>query len=204
LKSQLYEIAHRLMRCPAAPYHESFVAGEALRICREHALSYEIDSFGNILIAAEQSRKSPPLVLAAHLDHPGFVIREQLSSRSWCAEFLGGVSDDHFRAGVPLKLHPGAISARLGTRLQRTKRLFEVRAASSPSIKPTFAVWDLPDFRLDRGRITGRSCDDLIGAATILHVLVELSRAKAKVPVVGVLSRAEEVGFHGALALAKS
>jgi endoglucanase len=57
---------------------------------------------------------------------------------------------------------------------------------------------------LAHDRITGRACDDLIGAATILHVMAKLARSKSRVNVIGVLSRAEEVGFHGALALAES
>jgi endoglucanase len=42
----------------------------------------------------------------------------------------------------------------------------------------------------------------LIGAAAVLATLIELRRSRARVHVVGVLSRAEEVGFRGALALA--
>ena len=69
---------------------------------------------------------------------------------------------------------------------------------------PAFAVWELPDFALRRGRIHGRACDDLIGCAAILAAMIDLKERGAKVHVIGVLARAEEVGFHGALALAAS
>ena len=67
---------------------------------------------------------------------------------------------------------------------------------------PRFGVWKLEDFALRRGRVYGRACDDLIGVASILATLIELKRAAARVHVLGVISRAEEVGYQGALAVA--
>src|SRR5205823_14043788 len=46
----------------------------------------------------------------------------------------------------------------------------------------------------------GRACDDLIGVATIMAVMSELARKRAEVNVIGLISRAEEIGFRGALA----
>ncbi len=204
LKSSLVRIAERLMRSPAAPYHESAVAAEVRRFCAEQRLACHADSFGNLLIELNPEAKTPPFVLAAHLDHPGFVVRSRVSRRSWAAEFRGGVPDDYFQRGVRVRLHPGDIPARLGRRLNKNRRIFELKADALPSSPPEFAVWDLPAFASKRGRIMGRACDDLIGAATILDVLASLARTRLKTRVIGVLSRAEEVGFHGALALAQS
>lgn len=197
------------MRCPAAPYHESLVAEEALRICQEHGLSSRQDRFGNIIATLNRSTLNrsagtPPLILAAHLDHPAFVVRRSRSVRRVEAEFLGGVGDSYFRRGIPLRLHPGDLPAALGKRVSKEKRLFELVAREPLPQQPSFAVWDLPDFQISGDRITGRACDDLIGVATILHVLITLAAAKFRVHVIGVLSRAEEVGFHGALALAQA
>jgi putative aminopeptidase FrvX len=205
MRSTLQEFAERLMRCPAAPYHESMVAAEALRICQENGLKPELDAFGNILVRLNRrGPKAAPFVLAAHLDHPGFVVRKQISPVRWEAEFLGGVDDPYFKAGIPLRLMPGGSSAILGKRLPGKTRVFEVSARNASAERPRYAVWDLVDFDLKDDRITGRACDDLIGAATILDVMANLARSKARVNVIGVLSRAEEVGFHGALALAQA
>jgi len=64
-----------------------------------------------------------------------------------------------------------------------------------------FAVWELEDFAVRNDRIYGRACDDLVGVAAILAVMSELKRKRARVNVIGVISRAEEVGFRGALAV---
>jgi putative aminopeptidase FrvX len=58
------------------------------------------------------------------------------------------------------------------------------------------------DFTTRKGRIHGRACDDLIGVASILATLIELKRGRARVNVIGVISRAEEIGFQGALTVA--
>jgi endoglucanase len=99
---------------------------------------------------------------------------------------------------------PGRVPATLGSRRtdgEVKQRLFELRPKKPASGTPEFAVWELVDFALRNGQIHGRACDDLIGAATVLTTLVELKRRMAKVNVIGVLSRAEEIGFQGALAI---
>jgi endoglucanase len=138
------------------------------------------------------------------LDHPGFDILRQVSPVRWLAQFRGGVADSYFQNGTQLRLMPGRLGAHLGRRKHRTERIFELNAVAIPKTQPTFAVWDLPDFTNNGGRIRGRACDDLIGAAAILAALIDLRRSKVSRNVVGVLSRAEEVGFHGALTLAAS
>ena len=197
-------LAARLMRQPAAPYHEDATRAEAERICAEHGLQHERDRFGNLLITLRTAPRRRPFVLAAHLDHPGFEITRRLAPGRWRARFLGGVAEKYFRPGVPLRLMPGAQPAVLGKRLGSGPELdFEIRARATDA-RPAFAVWELPDFALRRGRIHGRVCDDLIGCAAILATLIDLQERRARVHVIGVLARAEEVGFHGALALAAS
>ena len=133
------------------------------------------------------------------MDHPGFDIVQALSSTSWLGRFLGGVPDNYFRAGVPLRLMPGAVPAKLGKRPGKAKE-FEIHAKQPVKTSPAFAVWELEDFAVRNGRIHGRACDDLIGVASILATLIELKRRRARVHVIGVIARAEEIGFLGAMA----
>lgn len=67
-----------------------------------------------------------------------------------------------------------------------------------------FSMWDLPAYELRNGKIFSRACDDLIGCATIIAMLRELERTGAECSVYGLFTRAEEVGFIGAIHLAKS
>ena len=78
--------------------------------------------------------------------------------------------------------------------------------AKKPSVRDfgAFAMWELPACEVKDGRIHSRACDDLINCATILALFHELERAQAEASVIGLFTRAEEVGFVGAIHLAKS
>jgi len=199
--SEFSKLAGRLMRHPAAPFFEHAVRAEVEKICTEHNLDFKRDEFGNVIVRLRTAPKVRPLVLAAHLDHPGFEIVRPLSATSWLARFLGGVPNNYFRAGVPVRLMPGALAAKVGKRPGKAKE-FELHAKRPVKEPPGFAVWDLEDFAVRNGRIHGRACDDLIGVASILATLIELKRRRVRAHVIGVIARAEEVGFLGAMAVA--
>lgn len=67
-----------------------------------------------------------------------------------------------------------------------------------------FAMFDLPAFELKEERIHSRACDDLLGCAEIICTFYELERTEADVNCVGIFTRAEEVGFAGAIELART
>jgi putative aminopeptidase FrvX len=67
-----------------------------------------------------------------------------------------------------------------------------------------FSMWDLPACEVSEGRIYSRACDDLIGCAAIVATFQELERLNSDANVYGLFTRAEEVGFVGAIHLAKS
>ena len=67
-----------------------------------------------------------------------------------------------------------------------------------------FRMWDLPACEVRTGRIRSRACDDLIGCTAIVAMLRELEATGAECAAWGLFTRAEEVGFVGAIELAKS
>lgn len=197
------EIAGRLLRCPVAPYYEAAARTEVEKICAENGLACRRDSFGNVLVRLQTAPKQRPFVLAAHMDHPGFEIVRALPRGRWHARFLGGVPDSYFKKGVTLRLMPGGAPAKLGKRLGWGGE-FEIQPLAASKTAPQFAVWELEDYALRRGQIHARACDDLVGVASILATLIALKQTRARVNVIGVISRAEEIGFRGALAVADS
>ncbi len=199
---KLRALAGRLMRNPASPYFEHGVREEVKKICREHRLAFEQDDFGNVLVRLQTSRAVRPLAFAAHMDHPGFEVARIISDRSCVVRFQGGVPDNYFHSGLPIRLMPGNVQVRLGRPVSKS-RSFEVPARAPWKTPPQFAVWDLEAFAVRRGQIHGRACDDTIGVACVLATLIELKSRRARVNVIGVISRAEEVGFRGVLSLVK-
>jgi putative aminopeptidase FrvX len=67
-----------------------------------------------------------------------------------------------------------------------------------------FAMWDLPPFEIRNRQIHSRACDDLLGCAEIICLFRELEERRATAHCVGLFTRAEEVGFVGAIKLAQS
>lgn len=67
-----------------------------------------------------------------------------------------------------------------------------------------FAMWNLPSFEIRDRTIYSRACDDLIGCAEIVCLFHELEAANAPADCFGLFTRAEEVGFVGAIQLARS
>jgi len=67
-----------------------------------------------------------------------------------------------------------------------------------------FAMWDLPAFQVKDAQIYSRACDDLLGCSEIICLFRELEAARANAHCLGLFTRAEEVGFWGAIQLARS
>ena len=67
-----------------------------------------------------------------------------------------------------------------------------------------FEMWDLPDCEVRDGLIHSRACDDLVGCAVMIATLQSLEESGAETSVLALFTRAEEVGFVGAIELAQS
>jgi putative aminopeptidase FrvX len=67
-----------------------------------------------------------------------------------------------------------------------------------------FGMWDLPELVVEGDRLYSRACDDLIGCCAIVGILDSLEENRSFASVFGIFTRAEEVGFIGAIELAKA
>src|SRR5882724_9956497 len=140
----LCELAGRLMRHPAVPYHEHAVRNEVEKICKEHRLAFELDRYGNLLVRLQTAKNQRPFAMAAHMDHPGFEVVSGKGNSSKLVHFQGGVPEDYFRPVINIRLMPGAIPAKLGKRVGKDKT-FEIQGLRLFESRPAFGVWELVD-----------------------------------------------------------
>lgn len=221
----LLDLAKQIARLPTAPFHEAVVMdwlqrwadqcrGSLTRAEKKNPvrLSIQKDVYGNLLVRYRHARAQSPVAFAAHTDHPGFVILPSGCGKNLRAEFLGGVSSEYFQKGVRVALF-SARGQKLGTaqivrRLRTAGKIFELRVLPHKKQVPhgsaVFGMWDLPAFRKKGNVIEARVCDDLMGVVAICAGFEQIVAKQLVADVTAVFTRAEEVGFVGAIGVAKA
>jgi len=192
---------------PVSPFHEDAVIELARAWAAERGVGFDQDAAGNVLLRyrrkARGHPKQPRWVFTAHMDHPGFLTKRQRARTVW-ADFRGSVGEPYMvGSGVRLFAPGGDVPAvvtsakRLGVARWWACRLELPEPARVPP--QTIGMWDLPAFRRRGTRIHARACDDLAGTAAVLCALDDLVEHEIAADVLGLLTRAEEAGFVGAL-----
>ena len=178
-KERILEIVRAILARPTAPFHEASVRAAIVGLlagCAGVAVSE--DAFGNLIAhyrGAGESR-TPVYAFCAHMDHPGWVTPDLANDdgEAPTRQFLGGVPASYLDAN--------------------RERIRDFGP---------FAMWDLPECELRDGLVHSRACDDLIGCAVIVATLETLDRTAHAGGCYGLFTRAEEVGFGGAIEMAK-
>jgi len=175
-----------------------------------------------------------PVCITAHLDHPGFVADRMMAPGKVRAFWRGGVPREYFpgasvrfavainknraatvRERTKRRVHLDAPSAfrwskgRIASiktkNLDGVDRVYTADIAVREEIpRGTVGMWDFPDPVIKGTRIFARGCDDLAGASAMLCAIDCLAREKKPCDAYFLFTRAEEVGFVGAIAAAKS
>ncbi len=188
---------------------DAVIAWVSQWVRRRRDLTLASDRSGNLYITQTRQLRSAPIWLTAHMDHPGFVATSvENNVVEW--EFRGGVRDEYY-PGAMIEWHDGTevVGRSRIDDFERTdagvigtsKRL---RGSSLPTVG-AIGRWHFAESRLGiyRGRLRAHACDDLAGVAASLAVL-DRARSREELSDVGViLTRAEEMGFIGAIGAAK-
>ena len=169
-------------------------------------------------------KESPLLVFVAHMDHPGFHGSQWVSNQLLQVKWLGGTPTEHLQgAHVWLQTEHSSPTPWVGSgriiksHLSATgrsieKALLELSAPMSFKVKASSVMGGF-QFRspvwCEEDLIYTHAADDLVGCFSILTLALQyLSqkprsgkiRKKTSPAFLGLLTRAEEVGFVGALA----
>ena len=206
------KILKDLLSLPTATYVEGAVVRYVRDFCKKtRGVKVKADRYGNLLARYRfRPRNVPTLVFSAHMDHPGFVTQEMVDKRMVRAEFRGGVRAEFFKnTRVWFWTGHERVSARVlevtkANKRRRGKVVWEVPTEAllrvSEELKPNLpGMWNLPEAVERKGNVYGRDCDDIAGCAAMLELLARLSRKNARADVCCLFTRAEEVGFIGAI-----
>ncbi len=172
---RLLSLLKGIISQPTAPFHEYHVRAEILsRLSAIPNVSWKLDPFGNVIARYKLGRNPPRWAVGVHMDHPGWV------------EGGGPNGKKSFLGGVPTSFLNDPANA---TRIR--------------DFGP-FSMWDLPPFERKDHLVCGRACDDLVGCALTLALLEDLAKAAWQGSCGAIFSRAEEVGFAGAVRVAQA
>jgi endoglucanase len=179
------------------------------------------DRFGNLIVehpalTRKRGRGPGPVYITAHLDHPAFVVTRVLDERTLEAEFRGGVRASFFVQGMAVRVHPENGDGLRGTIEAITHReggdgpVVQVRVRTTRAVRAgDVMTWNLPPAKVRGGKLHAPACDDLAGVAAAVAAFHALTRKRPRnqaghTQVKLLFTRAEEVGFLGAIAACKA
>ena len=207
-----------MLALPTAPFVESAVMNYLTNaVAGIRGIETRFDRWGNLVVRYRHlpPKGVKPLVFTAHTDHPGFVALKMIGPNRLRAAFRGWVEPEYF-VGTGVRFWSGGSwvkgkvakvtkSAKVQRQAGRTARPEEVEIAIGAAIEAQApGMWDLPEPALVDGMVRARGCDDIAGAAALLEMILRIARNREKAEVWGLFTRAEEVGFVGAIGAAKS
>lgn len=210
-----------LLACPTAPFREQAVATVVDAWLTRARVPFFRDPAGNLVVGADsaaayrrlaRTRSAEPLrIFIAHMDHPGFHGRRWLSAKRLGIEWHGG-SPVKRLAGAPVWLAQGdcytaqgrLANIRLSTARHALARAEVVIERSNWHVRPAAETlygafrFRAPVWRAGK-RLYTKAADDLVGVFAVVQTAMKLFAGGRRAPFLGLLTRAEEVGFVGAV-----
>jgi endoglucanase len=216
LSKRHQDILMEMLSLPTAPFAEEAIRQYIFNFCQHReAIKAREDSVGNILVRYGHAgaKVARPVCFCAHMDHPGFRAVRMIEPGVLKAQWHGGVGPEYF-PGARLRFYSDGVCVQgkivetnlktLG--LEHPRKMVNtvevaLQGASNGAIRPgSPGMWALPDPQIKNRQVHARACDDIAGCSAMLCCLDSLIRSKAKTECYFLFTRAEEVGFIGAIA----
>ncbi len=212
-----------ILSLPTAPFHEVHVLRCVTARLQDAGVPFFEDPAGNLIVGVDsraaygrllrEKSGQPVRLFIAHMDHPGFHAVRWLDEKRLAVKWLGGSPVRHL-AGARVWLSDGEEGLLTEGRLRKIKLLKQGWAMDTAEVYlPQRLTPRPPARRLFGGlqfrapywrsgkRIYARAVDDLAGVFAIVATAIDLFRRgkTGAPPFLGLLTRAEEVGFVGAV-----
>lgn len=212
-----------LLSEPTAPFRELHVAHFVSQFLAREEIPHFTDRHGNIVVGVDDQAEykrllavrngEPVRLFIAHMDHPGFhglrwsgdalavkwhggsPVRHLKGAKVWVADETGVVAWGRL-AETKLASHGRALDS---ATVQFPRLQLPGRRPRAASLFGGFA-FRAPVWRAGQ-RLYTKAADDLIGVFAIMQTAraLRMGRQRGAPPFLGLLTRAEEVGFIGAI-----
>jgi endoglucanase len=210
----------KLLEQPTAPFREQHVAALVGSVLDAHRVPWFRDPASNIVIGCRspaeyrrlvrQPSREPLRLFIAYMDHPGFHGQRWLTPTRLAVRWHGGSPTRHLDgARLWLADDSGYVAEGRLARVRLRKQGYAIEHAEVRLKRPLeiparelfggFA-FRAPAWRSGR-RIFTKAADDLVGVFAIVNTALDLFTSRRSAPpFLGLITRAEEVGFVGAIA----
>jgi endoglucanase len=220
------ELLLSVLSQPSAPFREGHVINRICAALEKAGVPYFADPVGNLVLGVSGPKeyqkllraksREPLRIFIAHMDHPGFHGTAWRSATELEVRWHGGSPTQHINGArvwladrgralghgrfVSHKMIPSGRALESG--------VVEVSASVRPMVPDATKLFGGFGFRepvwQEGDLLYTKAADDLVGSFAILSMALERcgrgrGRKRATEPFIGLLTRAEEVGFIGAI-----
>lgn len=215
MKAELITTLRELTALHAPPGFEQPVVRYLRAAFAPYADEVQVDSFGNLYAIRHGAAGGPRLMISAHSDEIGGIVKSILPSGFLKIDRLGGVLDSlALGRKVWVNGHLGVVGAKSGhlqsaaerTRVQPMDDLYvDVGADTADDVAamgirlgdPWVWLSELEPLT-NPDRLVGKAIDNRIGCAVLLHLFRELHGEPLAGTLIGLIAVQEEVGLRGA------
>lgn len=216
MKNELKQMLAELTAITGLAGQEQEVVRHLVELFRPVADQVEVDGFGNIFAVKKGNRPGPCLLIAAHSDEIGAMVKSIEPTGFVRFHKVGGTLDPLLLGRkVLVNGHVGIIGVKAGhmqtpeerTRVVASDNLYidlgvdSAEAVAALGIKvgdPIVYVADLDTLGGNPDRVFGKAVDDRIGCALLVKLLASLQDAEFAGEIHAVITVQEEVGLRGA------
>ncbi|QOY35150.1 M42 family metallopeptidase [Anaerobacillus isosaccharinicus] len=181
----------------------------------------EVDPLGNVIARKKGTNNGPKMIITAHMDEVGFIVKKIENNGLLRFEKLGGHDDRILLAQkVQIRTQKGLLTGVIGTmsahfvkfddpsKVRNHRQLYIDVGASSKEVAEKLGIeignpitW-VPNIEFlgneTTGKIVGKGFDDRAGCAVILQTLEEVNGASFNGEIIAIFTVQEEVGLRGA------
>lgn len=209
------ELMRELSLAPGVSGSEEEIAKIITRELKDVADKIETDSMGNVIATKKGQKKAPTVMLAAHMDEIGLMVKYIDDNGFILFTTIGGINDQmlmnqtvtiHSTVGEPVvgvigSKPPHVTSPEERNKIVKYKDMFiDIGAKDKEEAEKMVKIGDKITFNsifaeYPNNRVMGKALDNRVGCYVMMEVL---KRVDTRATVYGVGTVQEEVGLKGA------
>jgi endoglucanase len=218
----LIETLEKLSKASGVTGREEEVADLMKKLLKPYVDEIKEDSLGNVIGIKKGKKNSPKIMLAAHMDEIGLVIKTITKEGFLYFAKVGGIDDRILLAQkVLVYTEKGPLHGIIGSRpphIQKEEErkkvisydelFIDIGAANQEEAKKMGVKigdpvgFDVEFARIKKDIVIGKALDDRVGCAIMIEALKRLEKTECTIYAVGTVQ--EEVGLRGAMTSAFS